>query len=153
MLHRRRFLSLLIVAFGLFLATSPADAARKWCHKDPVMSVAGTRVNVDVAVYDDEKHLVTGPVVVKFFVPPGTQTAVIATDDGFNGYGETVTVEVDKRLKATTRSVQIRVLVKIPSKGRLAAQVVISPGTAKPIAISGRTNTEFSATTSVTPSK
>ena len=153
MLHRRRFLSLLIVAFGFFLAVSPADAARKWCHKDPVMSVAGTKVNVDVAVYDDEKHLVTGPVQVKFFVPPGTKTKVVSTDDGFNGYGERVTVEFDKRLKATTRSVQIRVLVQIPSKGKLSAQVVISPGKAKPVAISGRTNTTFSATTSVTPSK
>ena len=153
MLRRRRFLSLLIVAFGLSVAGSPVEAARKWCHKDPVMSVAGTKVNVDVAVYDDEKHLVTGPVVVKFFVPPGTKTAVVALDDGFNGFGELVTVEVDKRLKASTRSVQIRVLVQIPSKGKLAAQVVITPGKAKPVAISGRTNTTFSATTSVTPSQ
>lgn len=152
MIHRRRFLSVLFGAVAVAVAPLPAGAARKWCHKDPVMSVAGTRVNVDVAVYDDEKHLVTGPVEVTFTVPPGTPTAVVATDDGFNGYGELVTVRYDKRLKRSARSVQIRVLVKIPAKAKLAAQVVITPGLARPVAISGRTNAVFSATTSVVPS-
>jgi hypothetical protein len=153
MLHRRRFVSVLIVAFAFFVAVSPADAARKWCHRDPVVRVAGTLVKVDVAVCDDQQHLVTGAIAVKFTVPPGTATEVVMTDDGFKGQGERVTVEYDKRLKASSRSVQIRVLVQVPATNRMAAQVVVTPGTAKSIAISGSTNTEFTATTSVAPTK
>src|SRR5215211_8294385 len=51
----RRLLTFAFFALALLVTAAPAQAGRKWCQRDPVLSVSGTLVNVFVSVYDDQQ--------------------------------------------------------------------------------------------------
>ena len=145
----RRCLTVILVAVVFVLAASPTDAARRWCHKDPVVLVAKTNVSIDVAVYEDQMQYVSGPIKVTVYVPPGFSASLVSSDDGFNGYGESVAFSTDRRLQASRTSIQFRILVNVPASIRMPAQVVVTPTGTNSAAISGRTNSVFTATGSV----
>jgi hypothetical protein len=149
----RRLLPLVFAACALWLAVSPVEAGRRWCHKDPIFMVAGVTVSVDVAVYDDQQNLVTGAVVVKLLVPPGTKAELVFVDDGFNGFGEKVTIVTDKRLRKVSHGIQIRVDVHIPAKKHIAALATVKPGSAKATSLQGTTNRSIFVNATVTPPK
>jgi hypothetical protein len=154
MTRKQTILSLLLMTLVFVAMASPADASRKWCHRDPVFLIAGTKVSVDVAIYEDLQSQVTGPIAVTLYVPKGISAKLVSTDSGFNNRGETVSIVVDNRLQATSRSVQIRASVSVPAKSRIDALLTILPKVgAADITKTGTTNASISASAKVTPSK
>ena len=149
MSHRRLVRSIVLAAFALVLVAAPAEAGRKWCQKDPAFQVAGTRVSVDVAVYDDLQTHVTGPIAVTLYVPPGTAAELVFTDDGFNGYGEVATILTDERLRVTGRGIQIRVVVVVPASVSMPAIGTVYPGSGRPVTVNGKTNNSITINASV----
>ena len=82
-------LALLLV---LILGSTVVYAHINWCPDDPVLSIGGTEVNVIIAIPKGTQELVSGPVIVKVYVPSNVEAYVIETGDGFNGKGERVTI-------------------------------------------------------------
>ena len=58
--HKRTLAPLVAVLLSL-LVVAPAVAGRVWCRRDPVFLVAGTLVNVDVAITQENERNVNGP--------------------------------------------------------------------------------------------
>jgi hypothetical protein len=125
LLSRHTAFSLLVALIVLVGATSPASASRKWCHRDPVFQVGSTLISVDVAVYEDQQSHVTKPAAVTLIVPPGVSANLVSVDEGFNGLGEVTSIKTDKKLKTTSRGVQVRVVVTVSSNIRMATQVTV----------------------------
>jgi hypothetical protein len=152
MFARRPLFAVLIVAVVLLASSTEAMAGRKWCKKDPVFLVAGTRVNVEVAVPWEDQNRVNGAVAVVLYVPKGVAARLVSTDDGFAGQGEVASVVVSDRLRATGTSVQIRVAVTVPAKSReVLVNVVAIPDKGRSSAANGRANKEISVATTVVP--
>jgi hypothetical protein len=149
----RRLLTYALLALVLLVAAAPAQAGRKWCQRDPVFSVNGTLVNVFVSVYDDQQTRVTGPVAVTLSVPPGTVAELISVDEGFNGFGETVTIVTNPRLKVTSRGVQTQIQVGVPSDISMPVLVTVAPESGKAVSQTGRTNTTITVNTSIVASQ
>jgi hypothetical protein len=82
--------ALLVVA--LFLAVGlPVQAdGGIWCISDPVVHVAGLDVQVLVAIPAEYQAAVTGPIAVSIVTGSDVDRSLVATDSGFNGYGERV---------------------------------------------------------------
>jgi hypothetical protein len=144
--------SLVLAVVAVVLAAAPVDAGRKWCQKDPGFLVAGTYVSVDIAVYDDLTHHVTGPISVTLSVPPGTNATVAFLDDGFNGLGEAVSILTDDHLQTTGRGIQIRVVVVVPAAIGMPSIGTVYPGTGKPVTVNGQTNNTIPINATVKPS-
>jgi hypothetical protein len=149
----RRLVTFALIALALLVATAPAQAGRKWCQRDPVLSVNGTLVNVFVSVYDDQQIHVTGPVAVTVGVPPGTITELVSVDEGFNGFGETVTIVSNPRLKVTSRGIQTQIQVAVPADISMPVLVTVAPESGKAVTQTGRTNTTITVNTSIVASQ
>jgi hypothetical protein len=108
------YVALTALALALVVA-SPAEAGRRWCEIDPVFLVAGTQVNVAVSILEEHQPAVTGPTVVTLFVPVGASAVLTSTDEGYNGYGEVVTIVPASWLTATKKGVPIAVEVTVPA--------------------------------------
>jgi hypothetical protein len=149
----RRIITFALIAFALLIAATPAEAGRKWCQRDPIFSVGGTIVNVYVSVYDDQQSHVTGPVAVTLSVPVGTSAELIAVDEGFNGLGETVTIVSNSRLRVTSRGIQVRVQVTVPSDISMPVLVNVAPQVGKAVSQAGKTNTTITVNTTIPASQ
>jgi hypothetical protein len=149
----RRLLTYALFALALLVAAAPAQAGRKWCQRDPVFSVNGTLVNVFVSVYDDQQIRVTGPVAVTLSVPPGTVAELVSVDEGFNGFGETVTIVTNPRLKVTSRGIQTQIQVAVPSDISMHVLITVAPSSGKAVTQTGKTNTTVTVNTTIVASQ
>ena len=113
---RRSILCFVLVIIAMLLVVSPASAGRRWCARDPIVSLNGNVVQVWVAIPEEYVPLVSGPIEVEFKTPKGMSRSVVLTDDGFNGFSEVVTFSDDPESKFNATgafSVKIRVSVPI----------------------------------------
>lgn len=148
----RRFIPL-IVAIALVVGVSPAEAGRQWCHRDPVFLIGGAYVSVDVAVYDTMQGKVTKPIDVVLSVPPGVSASLVSTDSGFNGLGETVSINTNKQLKATKTVIQVRVTVTVTSTQTTPLLITIVSKSGRSTQMTTRTNQSVTLNSSVAPGK
>jgi hypothetical protein len=120
----------LIVSFCLALVAAltvvaPASAGRTWCFRDPVVNLAGHDVQVLVAIPAEYVHLVDGPIDVVFKTPSGMSRSVVFTDDGFNGFGETVSfVDAPRRPVNSQSDFTLSVRVTVPIDESLATSTL-----------------------------
>lgn len=123
-LDRRNFVK--VAAAGFVIAISPAllkareaEASVTWCRSDPTVLLNGTRVQVWVAIPQEDQPDVDGPIMVNFKAPWGVTQELIYVDEGFNGHGETVRLTERAGRIAQDGSFPITVRVKVPVSGRL----------------------------------
>src|SRR5437763_5632605 len=86
----RRLTATLVALLSLLLFAMPASAGWEWCESDPVLLLNGTRVQVLVAVPQDQLSRVNGPVAIVVSTPERARRSTVSTDAGFNGQGERV---------------------------------------------------------------
>jgi hypothetical protein len=108
----RRFISALVPPIVLFvLVAAPAGAGLQWCPRDPIVSLSGQTIQIWVAIPEDDQAAVTGPIEVQITTPRGVSQEVLFTDEGFNGFGETVEFRERGRLRDDEMNVGLRVRV------------------------------------------
>jgi hypothetical protein len=111
--HMRRFSIIAVFAtIALFLTISPTGAGIQWCPRDPIVALNGQEVQIWVSIPNEYQSAVTGPVDVEIWTPRGVEQEVLFTDDGFNGYGETVSFKERDSLSGDAMGVEVR--IKIP---------------------------------------
>jgi hypothetical protein len=117
-LFMRRFISALIPSIVLIvLLAAPAGAGLTWCPRDPIVSLNGQVVQIWVAIPEDYQTAVTGPIEVQLTTPRGVSQEVLFTDEGFNGFGETVDFRERGRLRGDEMNVGLR--VRVPYDARM----------------------------------
>jgi hypothetical protein len=115
-----------MASLAVVLLAAPATAGRKWCMKDPVVSLNGSHLELWIAIPEEYVHLVNGPIAITYRIPSDVSRSVILLDDGFNGYGETVTF-LDSNAQVNPAGlfdVDIQVIVPIDAE---AASGIIAP--------------------------
>ena len=111
---RRLVTALLLQVLVLALLVAPAQAGVKWCDDDPIVRLNGTLVQILVAVPEEYVPLVNGKVSVEIQTPKGTKREVVYTEDGFNGYGETVSFSDLKGARSSWGKIPVQVIVRVP---------------------------------------
>jgi hypothetical protein len=112
---RRSILCLGLVIIAMLLVASPAAAGRRWCARDPIVSLNGNPVQVWIAIPEEYVPLVNGPIEVQFRTPKGMTRSVDFTDGGFNGLGEVVTFTDDAKSRINAQGAfTIQIWVAIP---------------------------------------
>jgi hypothetical protein len=149
MLRNFRLMSVMVAALVFVIVVSPVDAGRMWCRVDPTFNIAGTTTSVDVSVYEDLQVHVNGPIVVTLRVPPGTAAEVTYVDEGFNGFGETITIIPDPRLKVTRLGIQVQVKVEVPASKIMPVLVTVAPSSGRASSVTGITTTTVTVNTTV----
>jgi hypothetical protein len=121
---RRMILPVILASLAVALLAAPASAGRKWCLKDPIVSLNGSHLQLWIAIPEEYVYLVNGPIAVTYRVPRDVSRSVVLLDEGFNGYGETVAfVDGDAHVNpAGIFDVEIQVVVPIDEQ--LAAGVI-----------------------------
>jgi hypothetical protein len=149
MFRNSRLAGVMLAALVFVIVAAPADAGRRWCRVDPIFNIAGTTTSVDVAVYEDLQVHVTGPIAVTLRVPPGTPVEVTYVDDGFNGFGEAITIVSDPRLKVTSRGIQVRFQVAVPADTIMPVLVTVAPSSGRASSVAGKTNSTITVNTTI----
>jgi hypothetical protein len=152
MSRNSRLVPIVLAAVAFLLIVAPVDAGRRWCQKDPIFSVAGTSVPLYVSVYDDQQSHVTGPIAVTLSVPVGVSVVVTYVDNGFNGYGEKISVVTNSKLRVTSKGVQTQFQVSVPADISMPVQVTVAPANGRSMSITGKTNTMVSVNATIVPS-
>jgi hypothetical protein len=141
-MSRRRGLLVALAALTVtMVAVAPVEAGRRWCSKDPIFLIAGTQVNVEVAIWEEHQPAVTGPIAVTLYVPLNVSAVLIAVDDGYNGYGEVVSIVPTSRLALTNRGPRVLVEVTVPaSRVDMPVNVFVTPLGHRTISVNGKPN-------------
>ena len=83
--------SLSLAMLAVLVLTMPAAAGRKWCAKDPIVSLNGHEMQLWVGIPVEYETLVTGAVDIRINLPAGVTPKTLFFDTGFNGFGEKIT--------------------------------------------------------------
>ena len=108
---RRYGIAAVITTVMLVLVSGPAAAGWQWCPKDPIIALNGQEVQIWVSIPAQYENAVTGPVEVDVFIPRGVTQEVLFTDEGFNGFGETVAFYERGQLRGDQMDVNLRIYV------------------------------------------
>lgn len=106
---RRYGIAAAITAVLLVLVSGPAAAGWQWCPRDPIIALNGQEVQIWVSIPEQYESAVTGPVEVDVFIPRGVTHEVLFTDEGFNGFGETVAFYERGLLRGDEMDVRLRI--------------------------------------------
>jgi hypothetical protein len=146
----RLLITLASLTAVLVLVAPSADASRKWCRRDPVVVVAGKKVNIEVAIPEDRQSAVTDALKVVVYVPVGVNAKVVAVDEGFNGFGEEVMIVPSRRLRVTKKAVSISVEATLPaSRNDVSVALIVTPDGARAVTANGRSNSALSVSVKV----
>jgi hypothetical protein len=110
----RVLVAVLVVGAILGQVAPSAGAMRMWCRTDPVVAIDGDLADVFVSGPLEAPTLVTGPNQIVITVPEGVHAKLVASTLGF-GFGEVVTFEESRRLRATARGIELKVAVYVPA--------------------------------------
>lgn len=145
MVPTRRLLStgsvLLLTLLLTFAATVPASGKVRWCKRDPIFLINGTtKVNVLVAIPDNQTKAVNGALQVILYVPVGVSAKTIYTDEGFNNHGEEVYIFEDAQLKVTATTIPILIQAAVPAeRSNIPVAVFVDPEVGRTSKATGRT--------------
>ncbi len=96
---------------ALLLVASPVMGGLQWCPRDPIVALNGQHVQIWVSIPEQYQSAVTGPIAVQVATPHGVSQEVVFTDDGFNGFGETVDFVESGRIQGDQMNVGVRIRV------------------------------------------
>jgi len=122
-----------VVAVGLPVALRPgsAGATRAWCKTDPIVEIAGQRVDIALSSYEEMLELATGPAQVIVTVPIGVPVRLVSKDRGFGGHGYDVRFNRSKKLPNTEQVLRVQIKVRAPARdlpeGPLPLRVTLTP--------------------------
>lgn len=118
------------VALPAALRPMGTGATRGWCQTDPIVEIAGQRVDISLASYEEMLKLATGPAKIIVTVPAGIRTRLVSTDAGF-GHGYRLQFKRSRRLANTRQVLEVRIQVHAPArkgpKGHLPLRVLLTP--------------------------
>ena len=77
-------------------------------------------------------------------VPVGVSVVVTYVDNGFNGYGEAISVGTNSKLRVTSEGVQTQISGSVPADISMPVQVKVAPANGRATSITGKTNTVIS---------
>ena len=123
---RRTLAPLALVLAVLFVAAPQVSANIGWCKTDPVLAVGDEVFNIYVSAPEEILQSANGPTDVVVQVPLGTAAEALWTDPGF-GFGETVTILEDARLRGRGGGMQLLVSVTVPASTTMPVLVEIVP--------------------------
>jgi len=129
----KRFLVALIAIAALAFSTglgrsTTAGAADEWCWEDPIVSIDGYVVHIDIGMSISDLAKLTGPVNVTVRIPQGVPASVICVDASY--FSENVNIEHSgKRWKAGD-SIPVDVSVDFQATGnfKVAMQITYVAG-------------------------
>jgi len=111
----------LALLLALVLGSTVAYAALNWCPDDPKIEIDGETVTVLYALdHPNPAAVVSGPVLVKVYVPKDAEAEVIETGTGW-GHGEEVEIIYREDLES-----KVKVRVKIRTHGGSEFPVMVS---------------------------
>lgn len=84
-----RVVSALIPLWAILTIALPAQAVI-WCKTDPVVSLNGRLVDIQVDIPLEYVTLVDGPTLIDVQTPKSVVRKLVFNGPGFNGHGETV---------------------------------------------------------------
>lgn len=116
---RTRLAAFVVALCAFVLLSSSASAGWSWCAKDPVVALNGAQLQILVSIPQELQTVVNGPVQVDVSVPPGVTSAVVFTDDGFNGYGERVRFITDGNLHRFGDAFSATIRASVPTTGQV----------------------------------
>jgi hypothetical protein len=120
--------------------------------KSPIFLVAGTPVNIDVAVGWDDAEKVRRAIAMPVCVPVGTAAGVRFTDDGFKDLGELAATGESPDLIVTPRGVQMLVVVTVPTDGKnTLVTVAVHPARGKSMSVHNGSDRTFEVRALVQP--
>ena len=126
-----RLLGLAAVALPAALRPGGAWATRGWCQTDPIVEIAGQRVDIALSSYEEMLELATGPAQVIITVPKGVPIRLVSTDAGFGGHGYDVRFNRSRKLANTEQVLEVQIKVRAPARkapGRpLPLRVTLTP--------------------------
>jgi hypothetical protein len=134
--------ALLLGILALALTAHSAAASVAWCRSDPVLLVGGTLADVFVSIPVDAVPKVTGPTEFVVTTPLDVSVDLAVAGAGF-GYGETVSFEQSKKLKATSAGIELLIEVYLPATEDHPVAVEFAPrvvGILSPARAEGITN-------------
>ncbi|MGI8475997.1 MAG: hypothetical protein ACR2OO_06480 [Thermomicrobiales bacterium] len=112
------------------LAVHEADAARRWCSTDPLVSIDGQLADIFLSS-DIGMHLsATGPAVIEVAMPTGSSGFALLSDLGFGLRGYDIRFVKVASLAKTAGRTSVRISVYCPaSDGSLPVKVTFAPRT------------------------
>jgi len=120
-----------------------ASASIGWCRSDPVLKIEDALADVFVSIPSSAVPEVTGPTQFVITTPAGVSEAVLLASPGF-GYGETVTFQESKALKANRKGIELQIAVFLPATSNTTPVLVeFAPrviGVLSPVSAKGTTN-------------
>ena len=147
---RERTVAPLVAVVLCLLVVDSATAARVWCRRDPVFLVAGTQVNVEVAVPQENERNVNGPLKVILTVPYNVKASLLLVDAGFNGHREEVMIVQSRKLTVSKGVVPFAGTVRVPAdRNDIPVMVYVMRPNAKTATASGNVNQDVTVSTSV----
>lgn len=112
---RKMLVAMTLGVLAVLMLAAPAMAGRTWCARDPIVRINGHDVQMWVAVPAEYVSLVSGPIDIQILTAQPVDAEVLFLDEGFNGYGETVTFGALKRGKVYSNgSFDLQLKVKVP---------------------------------------
>jgi len=111
---RRLGLAISLGVLAVLCAVLPASAGWTWCRTDPIVRLNGTQYQIIVSVPVDYVPVVTGATQVVVSVPDDVDRALVSTDAGFNGYGESVSFGHLSRQDGELGRFPVNIRVTIP---------------------------------------
>ncbi len=126
-----RLLGLAAVTLPAALRPAEIGATRGWCQTDPIVEIAGQRVDIALFSYEEMLELATGPAEVIVTVPRGVPVRLVSTDRGFGGHGYDVRFKRSKKLPNTEQVLRVQIKVRAPARnlpeGPLPLRVTLTP--------------------------
>jgi hypothetical protein len=117
-----------LVAVLTTAAAPDAGAINVWCRTDPIVQIDGQTADVFISSYEEMKLLAAGPTKVRVTVPPGVDTRLVATDQGFGGWGYEVSFAESAALKDRGDVLEVRIEVYAPAlDAALPVRVAFTP--------------------------
>lgn len=112
---RKMLVAMTLGLLAVLMLAAPVLAGRVWCARDPIVRINGHDVQMWVAIPEEYVSLVSGPIDIQVLTAQPVDAEVLFLDEGFNGYGETVTFGALKRGKVySDGSFDMQMKVQVP---------------------------------------
>ncbi len=125
----KRFLTALVAIAALAFSTglgrsTTAGAADEWCWEDPIVSINGHVVHIDLGMAKADLPKLTGTVQVTIFVPQGVPASVVNVDQTY--FKENVRIMRSWEVWKSGEPIPVFVSVYVPSSSSVKVAMRIT---------------------------
>jgi hypothetical protein len=120
-------------------AAMPVSAGKGWCRSDPTVSVNGVSLQFWISIPLDNQADVVGPIAIVFLAPRASNATLVASDPGFNGYGESIQLVGNGTRIAPDGSFPVGISVSVPMRGNqvVPMEVEVIPASGDSVVVDG----------------